>query len=173
MLSSPNPVAPLTSLFPAGQTFQRATQLQTLELCPNQGWSRHRPNKLANIRQNPAYPQLNIRRSHSVCGFSRMPLARGSPQLRPLPSRPRARQSAPASQHLTCLFNPVHRGFGRRSSRKDKTAPCGLSLCSLELGRADVPVRPAFHGDGAQILTEIFHGWLTEEPVAVVDLVDN
>jgi hypothetical protein len=34
--------------------------VQPLGLCPNQGWSRHRPNKLANTRQNPAFAQLSI-----------------------------------------------------------------------------------------------------------------
>ena len=46
----------------AGQTFQQATQVQTLRLCPNQGWPRHRPDKLANTQQNPAFAQLSIDR---------------------------------------------------------------------------------------------------------------
>ena len=44
----------------AGQTFQQATQVQTLELCPNQGWSRHTPNKPANTRQGHAFSKSNI-----------------------------------------------------------------------------------------------------------------
>jgi len=48
------------SLLRAGQTFQQATQGQTLRLCPNQGWPKHRPDKLANTRQNPAFAQLSI-----------------------------------------------------------------------------------------------------------------
>jgi hypothetical protein len=60
-LSPPNSATALTSLLRAGQTFQQATQVQPLGLCPNQGWSRHRPNKLANTRQNPAFAQLSIR----------------------------------------------------------------------------------------------------------------
>jgi hypothetical protein len=41
----------------------------------------------------------------------------------------------------------------------------------FEFGRCNVPVRPAFFGNGAQILAEIFHGGPTEEPIAVVDLI--
>ena len=40
---------------PAGQTFQQAIQVQTLAPCPSQDWPRHRPRKLANIRQDPAF----------------------------------------------------------------------------------------------------------------------
>jgi hypothetical protein len=40
---------------PAGQTFQQAIQVQTLAPCPSQDWPRHRPHKLANIRQDPAF----------------------------------------------------------------------------------------------------------------------
>jgi hypothetical protein len=36
--------------------------VQTLGLCPNQGWPRHRPDKLANTQQNPAFAQLSIDR---------------------------------------------------------------------------------------------------------------
>jgi hypothetical protein len=43
----------------------------------------------------------------------------------------------------------------------------------FEFGRCDVPVRPAFFGNGAQILAEIFHGGPTEEPIAVVDLIND
>jgi hypothetical protein len=43
----------------------------------------------------------------------------------------------------------------------------------FEFGRCDVPVRPAFFGNGAQILTEIFHGGPTEEPIAVVDIIND
>jgi hypothetical protein len=59
-LSPSNSETALTSLLRAGQTFRQATQVQPLGLCPNQGWSRHRPNKLANTRQNPAFAQLSI-----------------------------------------------------------------------------------------------------------------
>ena len=41
----------------------------------------------------------------------------------------------------------------------------------FELGRRDVPVRPAFLGNGSQILAQIFHRGPAEEPVAIVDLV--
>src|ERR1700686_1335778 len=43
----------------------------------------------------------------------------------------------------------------------------------FELGRGDVPVRPAFFGNGAQVLAEIFHRRPTEEPVAHVDLIND
>src|SRR5262245_32544317 len=46
----------------AGQTFQQATQVQTLRLCPSQGWPRHRPDKLANTQQNPAFAKLSMDR---------------------------------------------------------------------------------------------------------------
>ena len=59
-LPLPNSAIRVTSLMRAGQTFQQATQVQTLRLCPNQGWPRHRPDKLANTRQNPAFTQLSI-----------------------------------------------------------------------------------------------------------------
>jgi hypothetical protein len=36
--------------------------LQTLRLCPNQGWPRRRPDTLANTQQNPAFAQLIIDR---------------------------------------------------------------------------------------------------------------
>src|SRR5271163_2178925 len=39
----------------------------------------------------------------------------------------------------------------------------------FELGRSDVPIRPALPGDGAQILAEFLHGWAAEEPIAVID----
>ena len=43
----------------------------------------------------------------------------------------------------------------------------------FEFGCCDVPVRPTFFGNGAQILAEIFHGGPTEEPVAVVDHIND
>src|SRR4249919_1044191 len=68
-LSPPNSATALTSLLRAGQTFQQATQVQPLGLCPNQGWSRHRPNKLANTRQNPAFAQLSRQWVASTLAF--------------------------------------------------------------------------------------------------------
>ena len=35
------------------------------------------------------------------------------------------------------------------------------------------PVRPAFLGDGTQVLTELFQGGPPEEPVAIVDLIND
>src|SRR5215467_3889367 len=43
----------------------------------------------------------------------------------------------------------------------------------LEFGRCDVPVRPAFLGNGTQVLPEIFQRGPPEEPVAVVDLIND
>jgi hypothetical protein len=40
---------------------------------------------------------------------------------------------------------------------------------SFEFGRCDVPVRPAFPGDGAQVLAEILQSGPAEGPVDVVD----
>src|ERR1700730_5834982 len=41
----------------------------------------------------------------------------------------------------------------------------------FELRRCDVPVRPAFLGNGTQILAEVFHRRPPEEPIAYVYLV--
>jgi hypothetical protein len=43
----------------------------------------------------------------------------------------------------------------------------------FEFGRGDVPVGAAFFGNGAEVLAEFFHGGAAEEPVAVVDFVDE
>jgi hypothetical protein len=43
----------------------------------------------------------------------------------------------------------------------------------FEFGRRDIPVRPAFLGDGAQVLAEVFESGPTEKPVAVIDLVND
>src|SRR5215471_10565609 len=43
----------------------------------------------------------------------------------------------------------------------------------LEFGCRDVPVRAAFPGNRTQILPELFHSGPAEEPVAVVDLVND
>jgi hypothetical protein len=43
-----------------------------------------------------------------------------------------------------------------------------LPSCS-EVGRRDVPIRPAFLGYGAEVLTEFLRGGPTEEPIAIVD----
>src|SRR5262252_8572174 len=61
-LPPPNSAIRVTPLMRAGQTFQQATKVQTLRLCPNQGWPRHRPDKLANTQQNPTFAQLSIDR---------------------------------------------------------------------------------------------------------------
>jgi hypothetical protein len=43
----------------------------------------------------------------------------------------------------------------------------------FEFGGSDVPVRPAFLDDGAQVLAQIFKSGPAEEPVAIVDLIDD
>src|SRR3984893_7734797 len=43
----------------------------------------------------------------------------------------------------------------------------------FEFGRCDVPVRPALSNYGAEVLPELLHSGPAEEPVAVVDLVDD
>src|SRR3984893_5800338 len=43
----------------------------------------------------------------------------------------------------------------------------------FEFGRRDIPVRPAFLGDGAQVLAEIFESGPTEKPVAIIKLVND
>src|ERR1700722_13535541 len=43
----------------------------------------------------------------------------------------------------------------------------------FEFWRCDVPVRPAFPGNGTKVLAEIFHGGPAEEPVAVIDLIND
>jgi hypothetical protein len=43
----------------------------------------------------------------------------------------------------------------------------------LEFRRGDVPVRPAFPENGAKILSEFLDGGPAEEPVTVVDLVND
>ena len=48
-----------------------------------------------------------------------------------------------------------------------------MALPTPFLGRRDVPIRAAFLGDGAQIVAELFHGGAPEEPVAVVDFMDD
>src|SRR6516165_4959134 len=42
-----------------------------------------------------------------------------------------------------------------------------------EFGRRDVPVWPAFLGYGTQVLAEIFQSGPTEEPIAVVHLIND
>jgi hypothetical protein len=43
----------------------------------------------------------------------------------------------------------------------------------FKFGRCDVPVRPAFFANGTQVLAEIFQSGPAEEPVAVVDLIND
>jgi hypothetical protein len=44
---------------------------------------------------------------------------------------------------------------------------------SLELGRCDVPVRPAFFENGTQVLAELLQSRPPKEPIAVVDFVND
>ena len=43
----------------------------------------------------------------------------------------------------------------------------------FEFGRCDVPVRPAFFGNHTEVLAELFHGGPTQEPIAVVNLIND
>src|SRR5208283_751309 len=43
----------------------------------------------------------------------------------------------------------------------------------FEFGCRDVPVRPAFLGNGTYVLAEIFHSGAAQEPVAIVDLIND
>jgi hypothetical protein len=43
----------------------------------------------------------------------------------------------------------------------------------FQFGRRDVPVRPAFLGNGTQVLAEIFQSGPAEELVAVVNLIND
>jgi hypothetical protein len=43
----------------------------------------------------------------------------------------------------------------------------------FEFGRGDVPVRPAFLRNGTQVLAEIFQSGTAEEPIAVVNLIND
>ena len=44
---------------------------------------------------------------------------------------------------------------------------------TFHLRRRNVPIRPAFPGDRAQVLTQFLHGRSSKEPVPAVDLVDD
>jgi hypothetical protein len=61
--------------------------------------------------------------------------------------------------------NPVHRESGVRIA----VLLAALLARSFEFGRCDVPVQPAFPGDGAQVLAEILQSGPAEGPVDVVD----
>src|SRR5690349_20288948 len=37
----------------------------------------------------------------------------------------------------------------------------------------DVPIRPAFSGNGPKVLPQIFKSWAAEEPIAVIEFVDD
>src|SRR5437868_9889580 len=43
----------------------------------------------------------------------------------------------------------------------------------FELGRCDIPVRPAFLDNGTQVLAEIFQSGPAEKPIAHVDLINH
>ena len=44
---------------------------------------------------------------------------------------------------------------------------------TFHLRRRNVPIRPAFPGDRAQVLTQFVHGRSSKEPVAAIDFVDD
>ena len=43
----------------------------------------------------------------------------------------------------------------------------------FELRRGDIPVRPTFPSNGTQVLAQIFQRGATQEPVAVVDFIND
>jgi hypothetical protein len=65
--------------------------------------------------------------------------------------------------------NPVHRESGVRSGVRIAVLLAALLARSFEFGRCDVPVRPAFPGDSAQVLAEILQSGPAEGPVDVVN----
>jgi hypothetical protein len=60
----------------------------------------------------------------------------------------------------------------RLSVRVEEFFPA-LLPCRLEFGRRDVPVRPAFLRHSTEVQAQFFHRGAAEEPVAVIDLIDD
>src|ERR1700683_3392224 len=63
--------------------------------------------------------------------------------------------------------------LGVRFSVRVEKFLSALLPCRLEFGRGDVPVRSAFLRHSAQVLPQFFHRGAAEEPIAVVDLIDD
>ena len=113
--SSPsNSAARATSLRRVAQTFRPATQAQRLALCPNQDWPGHKPNKLANTRQNLASVQFIVR-------------AAGCPLM--------------TSNHTTMAPGKICIMFGHGETRKSVAR---LRCCSPEPGGRINPKRTIF-----------------------------
>ena len=70
-------------------------------------------------------------------------------------------------------MNPVRREFGHSFAVRIEEFLAALLPRRFEFGRCDVPVRPAFLGNRAQVLAEFFQSGPAEEPVAVVDLIND
>ena len=64
---------------------------------------------------------------------------------------------------------PVHQSLDVRFGVRIEVFLAALLARSFGFGRCDVPVRPAFPGDGVQVLVEIIQSGPAEGPVDVVD----
>src|SRR4029077_14286094 len=88
----------------------------------------------------------------------------------PLPPKRIAPAGAPRRTALLILFTDrLGVGFAVRIEE----VLAALLPRRVEFGRCDVPVWPAFLGNSAQILAEFFQSGPAEEPVAVVDLIND
>ena len=90
--------------------------------------------------------------------------------LRIVQRRGRSRQRLAKRITLLILFTE---SLGVRFAVRIEEFLAALLPRRFEFGRCDVPVRPAFLGNGTQVLAEIFQSGPAEEPVAVVDLIND
>src|SRR5215204_1495658 len=81
-----------------------------------------------------------------------------------------SRPVKPVTNRLLGLFAE---SFDIRLAIRVKKLLARLFPCRLEFGRCNVPVRSGLLENGTKIHAKLFNGRTTEEPVAVVDLVDN
>src|SRR5271165_7340042 len=79
-------------------------------------------------------------------------------------------RSGRAGQRLLVVFTE---SLGVGLAVRIKELLTALLPRRFEFRRRDVPVRPTFHDHGAQVLTELFYCRPTEEPISVIDLVDD
>src|SRR4029077_3413396 len=93
----------------------------------------------------------------------------------PLPARPVPRQTAFALRIMSRLLflilftESLRVGFAVGVEQ----LLAALLPRRLEFRRRDVPVRPAFPGNGTEVLAEILHRRPAEKPIAIVDLVND
>ena len=86
-----------------------------------------------------------------------------------LKSAPYAEIGNPTSRILVLFAQ----GLGVRFAVRIKEFLSALLPRRFEFGRCDIPIRPAFLGDSAEILAEILQSRPAPEPVAVVNLMDD